>query len=83
MSSTSFRPSVCDWYSGKNILVTGGTGFVGKILIEKLLRTCPHLDCIYLLVRPKKSLQPQERLDDLLSLPVSFFQFYKFFNNNV
>lgn len=25
-------------FTGKNVFVTGGTGFMGKVLIEKLLR---------------------------------------------
>lgn len=29
---------VMEFYRGKNVLVTGGTGFIGRLLIEKLLR---------------------------------------------
>lgn len=29
---------IIKFYSGCNVLVTGGSGFMGKILIEKLLR---------------------------------------------
>ncbi len=35
--------SVKDYYRGKNILITGCTGFLGKIILEKLLYSCP--DC--------------------------------------
>lgn len=30
-----------DFYKNKNIFITGGTGFLGIALIEKLLRTTP------------------------------------------
>lgn len=29
---------IADMYAGKDILMTGGTGFLGKVLIEKFLR---------------------------------------------
>ncbi|XP_022128113.2 fatty acyl-CoA reductase wat [Pieris rapae] len=57
-------------FAGANIFLTGGTGFLGKLLIEKLLRCCPELNKIYLLVRKKKNKDPQTRLkeqfDDVL-----------------
>jgi hypothetical protein len=33
------------------IFVTGGTGFIGKSVLEKLLRSCPKIDAIYVLAR--------------------------------
>lgn len=47
-------PSVAQYYEGKCMFVTGATGFIGKVLIEKLLRCCPNIRSIYLLMRPKK-----------------------------
>uniref|UniRef100_A0AAR5Q6I7 Fatty acyl-CoA reductase n=1 Tax=Dendroctonus ponderosae TaxID=77166 RepID=A0AAR5Q6I7_DENPD len=29
------------YFGGKNVFITGGSGFIGKVLIEKLLRSCP------------------------------------------
>lgn len=57
--------NVTDFYNGKTVFITGGTGFLGICLIEKLLRSCPGLKNIYLLIRPKKGKQIEERLEDL------------------
>jgi fatty acyl-CoA reductase len=44
---------IVPFYRGKNILITGATGFVGKVLLEKMLRSL-EINRIYLLVRTKK-----------------------------
>jgi FlaA1/EpsC-like NDP-sugar epimerase len=30
-----------EFYSGKKVLITGCTGFIGKVIIEKFLRSIP------------------------------------------
>ena len=50
-------------YSGKKILLTGGTGFLGTALIEKILRSLPDLGCLYLLVRPSRGKGAAERFE--------------------
>ena len=57
---------ISEYYVGRSIFITGGTGFMGKVLLEKLLRSCPGINQIYVLIRPKKGLSPQERLDAML-----------------
>ncbi len=37
--------------AGKHILLTGTTGFVGKLVLEKLLRQTPEVGGVYLLIR--------------------------------
>jgi len=44
---------VVKFYEGQNIFVTGATGFLGKVLLEKLLPACPDVGNIFVLVRPK------------------------------
>lgn len=60
-------PSIPEFYKGKTIFITGGSGFIGKVLIEKLLYSCPELDRIYLLMRPKKNVNSEDRLEQLFS----------------
>ncbi|KAK8451677.1 hypothetical protein SEVIR_6G249800v4 [Setaria viridis] len=43
--------SIIGYFNGKSILITGATGFLGKILVEKILRVQPQVHKIYLLVR--------------------------------
>ncbi|CAH0385202.1 unnamed protein product [Bemisia tabaci] len=56
-----------EFYRDATIFLTGGTGFMGKVLVEKLLRSCPHIKHVYLLIRPKKGKEVHERLDDIFS----------------
>lgn len=53
-----------EWYAGKKIFITGGTGFVGKIIIEKLLRSCPDVGPIYLLMRTKDGKDSSLRFEE-------------------
>lgn len=62
---------VGEWYKGKSIFITGGTGFMGKVLIEKLLFSCGDVDTLYVLMRPKRGKSVQERLDNIFATPVS------------
>ncbi|XP_023335240.1 putative fatty acyl-CoA reductase CG5065 isoform X2 [Eurytemora carolleeae] len=54
-----------EFYKNKTIFVTGGTGFIGKVLIEKLLRST-EVSQIYVLTRPKKGETPQQRIKKLV-----------------
>jgi len=63
------------WYAGQKIFVTGATGFMGKILVEKLLRCCPDVSTIYIIIRNKKGRTATQRLEDFLNCPVGIFFF--------
>ncbi|XP_044260289.1 fatty acyl-CoA reductase wat-like [Tribolium madens] len=64
------KSQIADFYKEKNVFVTGATGFLGKLLVEKLLRACPDLGTIYILVRPKKGEDEHSRVDKLFSDPI-------------
>ncbi|XP_073846476.1 putative fatty acyl-CoA reductase CG5065 isoform X2 [Musca autumnalis] len=55
---------ISDFYNNREIFITGGTGFLGKSLIEKLLRDCPGIKTIYMLIRTKRGKTALERLED-------------------
>lgn len=57
---------IADFFTNAVILVTGGTGFVGKALLEKLLRSCPGIDTVYVLMRPKRGLSVEQRYKELI-----------------
>lgn len=68
--SLNEKSEIQEFYNEGKILITGSTGFIGKALTEKLLRTCVTVSTIYLLIRPKKGQSVEERCNDLLQNPV-------------
>lgn len=58
-------PGVPTFFANQEIFITGGSGFMGKALVEKLLRSCPKVTAIYLLLRSKKNKGSLERLQQL------------------
>lgn len=65
------RNNIKAFYRNANILLTGGTGFVGKVLLEKLLRSCDSVRNIYVLLRSKRGLSSEQRYKELVQNPVS------------
>lgn len=61
---------VAETFVGRRILVTGGTGFLGKVLIEKFLRCLPEIAQIYILIRTKKNKDPKHRLEEIFNSAV-------------
>ena len=45
--------SIQDYFAGKTVLLTGATGLVGRVLLEKILRDLPDVHRVYVLIRPK------------------------------
>lgn len=65
------RNSVQQFYVGKTIFITGGSGFMGKVLIEKLLYSCSDVKELIVLMRPKRGKSTVQRVEDFTKLPVS------------
>ncbi|XP_018570240.1 fatty acyl-CoA reductase wat-like [Anoplophora glabripennis] len=53
-----------EFYKDAKVFVTGFTGFIGQILVEKLLRSCP-VSTIYVLMRQKKGKDIDVRLQEI------------------
>lgn len=68
---------ICTFYKSSNVFITGGTGFIGKILIEKLLRST-EVSTLYILVREKKGKNAYSRLDELFDDAVSIESFHNY-----
>ncbi|XP_046651749.1 putative fatty acyl-CoA reductase CG5065 [Daphnia pulicaria] len=64
--------SIQHFYGGRSVFVTGVTGFMGKVLVEKLLRSCSDIDKIYLMIRTKREVIPSTRLQELISNSQAF-----------
>lgn len=63
--------SIAKFLSGKNIFITGATGFLGQCLIERLLSASPSIGKIYILIRGKHGFSAETRVTKLLSKAVS------------
>jgi len=59
------------FYAGLVVFITGGTGFLGKLLLLKVLESCPDIGGIIMLLREKRGQSCRERLFNILSSQVS------------
>ncbi|MBA0684009.1 hypothetical protein Goari_025625 [Gossypium aridum] len=56
------------FFQGKTILITGATGFLAKVFVEKILRLQPNVNKLYLLVRASNNKSATQRLyDEIIS----------------
>ncbi|XP_043501893.1 putative fatty acyl-CoA reductase CG5065 [Polistes fuscatus] len=55
-------PTIPEWFKDRKVLITGATGFMGKVMIYKLLMSCPDIGNIFLIIRGKKGVDTQSRL---------------------
>ncbi|KAL9428312.1 hypothetical protein AB3S75_030325 [Citrus x aurantiifolia] len=53
---------IVKFLKAKNFFITGATGFLAKVLIEKILRTVPDVGKIFVLIKAKNEEAAMERL---------------------
>ncbi|XP_028774321.1 fatty acyl-CoA reductase 2-like [Neltuma alba] len=53
---------IVNFFKGKNFLITGATGFVAKVIVEKILRMVPETGKIFVLIKAKDKEEAMERL---------------------
>ena len=60
--STTAGKNVPRLFDNKSVFITGVTGMLGKVLVEKMLRSTPKVRIIYVLIRPNSTGNAQTRL---------------------
>lgn len=70
-SQSSVLSPVAQMFNGRSVFITGASGFIGRVLLEKLLRSYQGIKRVYILLRPKRNVLPQDRLHrQLLRVPI-------------
>ncbi|RZF37262.1 hypothetical protein LSTR_LSTR008234 [Laodelphax striatellus] len=67
LPDTNEKSQIEDFFNGCTVLVTGVTGFIGNLVVEKLLRCCPGIKKIYFFIRIKKNVPERERALEVIS----------------
>uniref|UniRef100_A0A6G1SDP6 Fatty acyl-CoA reductase n=1 Tax=Aceria tosichella TaxID=561515 RepID=A0A6G1SDP6_9ACAR len=57
---------LAEFYDGKNILITGATGFIGKICLLKIMSALGNCGTVYIIMRGKRGLTPQQRFNKMI-----------------
>jgi long-chain acyl-CoA synthetase len=68
--------SVRQALAGKQILLIGMTGFIGKVWLAKMLRDLPEIGKIYLLIRRQRSTSAQQRFEKIVQESPVFVSFH-------
>ena len=64
--------SIREAFAGKRVLLTGATGFVGKVWLAMLLDRLPEIGRVYVLSRPKALMSARERFEKILNQSPAF-----------
>lgn len=64
------------FYNDKTIFITGASGFMGKVLLEKLLYACSDMKEVFILMRPKRGKSGADRVEEMTKLPVKIMILY-------
>lgn len=69
---------IVEFFKDKCVFITGATGFLGKLLVEKLLRTCKDIKSVYILIREKKGKDINTRIYEIFRDNVRIVLFFSF-----
>ncbi|XP_015647956.1 fatty acyl-CoA reductase 1 isoform X1 [Oryza sativa Japonica Group] len=62
---------VAERFHSRTVLITGATGFIAKLLVEKILRLQPGVKRLYLLVRAADQVSANRRVEsEIMQLPI-------------
>jgi len=64
--------SIREAYAGKHVLLTGATGFLGKVWLSMVLDRVPEIGRIYVLLRPKALVPPSTRFERMVNGSAAF-----------
>lgn len=68
--------------AGKNVLLIGFTGFIGKVWLAKLLQEVPNIGKVYLLIRRQRSVTAQRRFEKIASESPVFDKLHEIHGDN-
>jgi long-chain acyl-CoA synthetase len=77
------RLSVHRSLAGKNILLIGVTGFIGKVWLSKILNDVPEIGRIYLLIRRARSTTAQRRFERIVEESPVFEAFHERYGDDL
>lgn len=60
------------FYKDKSVFATGGTGYIGKVLLEKLLYACDVKNVYVLMLPMEKGMNIQQQVQNLSKFKVIF-----------
>uniref|UniRef100_T1KXA6 Fatty acyl-CoA reductase n=1 Tax=Tetranychus urticae TaxID=32264 RepID=T1KXA6_TETUR len=67
LSTCELDSPIKQFFNGKNLFITGVSGFCGRILLSKILNELTGIGKIYVMMRSKRGSNAKQRVDHLLS----------------
>jgi long-chain acyl-CoA synthetase len=64
--------SICDAFAGKHVLLTGASGFLGKVWLAMMLERAPEIGRIYVLLRSKAMVPARSRFEKIVNTSPAF-----------
>ncbi|KAF8777099.1 Fatty acyl-CoA reductase 1 like protein [Argiope bruennichi] len=74
--------SVSDFFEGRSVFLTGASGFLGTVILETLLRCCPGIASVYILLRSKRGLMPAQRKEMIFEKKVLVYTSSSYSNSH-